>query len=61
MLTWMVTRKLNGGISACGFPIATYVHVVVISVYRNIHIIYCVVLFCRHFKLKVFIYLVDLL
>ena len=54
MLMWMVRGKLNGDISACGFSIDTYVHVVIVSMYGNVQIIYCVVFFCRHFKLKVF-------
>ena len=57
----MVRGKLNGDISACGLSIDISVHVVVISTYRNVQIIYCVVLFYGHFKPKVFIYLVDLM
>ena len=45
MLIWMVRGKLNGGISACGLSIDTYVHVIVVSMYRNVQIIYCVVFF----------------
>ena len=61
MLVWIVTGKLNGGISAYGFSVDIYVHVVVVSMYRNVQIIYCVVFFCITFKLKVFIYLIDLM
>ena len=61
MLIWMVRGKFNGGISACGFSIDNCAHVVFVSMYGNIQIIYCVVFFCRYFKLKVFICFVDLM
>ena len=42
MLIWMVRGKVNSGINACGFSVDTYVNVVVVSMYRNVQIIYCV-------------------
>ena len=45
MLMWMVRGKLNGDISACVFSIDTNVHVVVISMYKNVQINYCVIWF----------------
>ena len=50
--------KLNGGITTCGFSIDIYDHVVV-SMYGNVQIIYCLVFFLRYLKLKVLIYLID--
>ena len=55
----MIRGKLNGAIGACVFPIDNYVHAVVVSMYRNVQIIYCIVFFRRHFKLKIFIYIID--
>ena len=60
MLIWMVRRKLNSGISACGFSIDTCTNVIFVSVYGEVQII-CVVFLCRYFELKVYIYLVDLM
>ena len=62
MLIWMVRRKVNSGITACGFSIDTYVNVVVVvSMYRNVQIIYCVIFLCRHFELKVIVIVSDLI
>jgi len=58
MLIWMDGGKLNGGITTCGFSIDIYDHVVV-SMYGNVQIIYCLVFFLRYLKLKVLIYLID--
>ena len=59
MFIWMVRGILNGGISACAFSIATYVHVIFVSMYRDVQIIYCIVFFCTYFKLKVLIYFIH--
>jgi len=61
MLIWMVRGKLNGGISACGFSIDTYIHALIVPMYKNVQVIYCIVFFCRNFKLESFIYLIDLM
>ena len=60
MLIWMVRRKLNSGIMVCGFSIDTCTNVIVVYMYGEVQII-CVVFLCRHFELKSFIYLVDLM
>ena len=52
MLIWMVRRKLNSGISACGFSVDTYINVIVVSMYEEVQVIYCVVFLCRHFELN---------
>ena len=52
MLIWMVRRKLNSGISASGFSVDSYINIIVVSMYGEVQIIYCVVFFCRHFELN---------
>jgi len=54
----MVTGKLDCCISTCSFPVDTYVHIIT-SMYGDVQILYCIVFLGRHFKLKVFVYLID--
>jgi len=59
VLMWMVRGKLDCCISTCSFPVDTYVHVVITSMYGNVQLICCIAFLSRHLKLKVFVYLID--
>ena len=59
MLIWFVRGKLNGGVGTRWFSVNTYIYIVVVSMYNNIQVIFYIVFLSRHFKLKVFVYLID--
>jgi len=59
MFVWVVRGKLDSGIGTCRFSVNTYVNIIVLSMYTNVQVIYCIVFFSRLFELEVLIYLVD--
>jgi hypothetical protein len=46
MFKQMVRRELFGSICACGFPIDTYIDIIVVSVDGEVKVVYEIIFFC---------------
>jgi len=51
MIVWVIRGKWDSGNNTSSFSANKYVNIIVVLVYSNIQVIYCVFL-SRHFKLE---------
>jgi hypothetical protein len=58
MFIWMVRWKVYGSVSTCGFSIDSKFNAVIISMDREIQVIYETIFFCWQFELEVFVYVI---